>query len=91
MACHGKAGSGDRRMAKILNVDPPLMNLTQGLILQKQDSELQSIVSNGLTMMPAFKNLYTQDQIQSVVLYLRNLQFDAQSKKTPGKKKQASP
>jgi mono/diheme cytochrome c family protein len=91
LACHGKTGAGDSRMAKILNVEPILLDLTQGLVLQKPDSELLSIVSDGLTMMPAFKNLYSQEQIQSAVLYIRALQLDARTKKTPAKKKRSNP
>jgi len=91
MACHGKTGTGDKRMAKILTVDPVLLDIIHGLASQKPDSELLSIVSGGLTMMPAFNKLYTPDQVQSVVYYLRTLQLDAQTKKLPGKKKRVNP
>jgi len=64
MGCHGVSGEGNM---------PGLPNFAQGEQLFKSDSELQDSVRNGNGVMPSFIGLLTDDEISSVVAYLRTL------------------
>ena len=75
-ACHGATGAGDTPTGKMLSVksfaDPQVVSLT--------DDSLTGTLSNGAGKMPAFKNIYSGDQISALVQYLHQLQTSLQAK-----------
>ena len=68
--CHGPDGLGNTpagKIAKIVSLkDPSVVNATDG--------ELIPIVKNGKSKMPAFAGKLGDDQINSVITYIRTLQ-----------------
>jgi cytochrome c oxidase cbb3-type subunit 3 len=68
-ACHGPDGSGNTpegRMVKAQDLRVPA-------IQSKTNAELATLIANGKGKMPAFKSSLSEDQIKSVVAYIRNL------------------
>lgn len=72
-SCHGKDGKGNQAMLKMLKVDASLLNLIDKGTLDKSDEELVSIASNGLNKMPAYGKELKDEEIKSVVSYIRSL------------------
>jgi cytochrome c6 len=68
--CHGADGAGNTpagKIAKIVSLkDPSVVNATDG--------DLIPIVKNGKNKMPAFTGKLNDDQITSVMTYIRTLQ-----------------
>lgn len=79
--CHDKDAKGNARMARVLKVDPSLMNLAQGPASKLTTEELEGIVTRGKQKMPMFKRTLTPGQVQSVVEYMKSLQRAAHSGK----------
>jgi mono/diheme cytochrome c family protein len=75
--CHGKDGKGLPNMAKVLKVDPAMINLTQNAAVTMTDDQIATTVTNGNKKMPKFKGKLTADQIQDTIKYLRTLQSAA--------------
>jgi len=73
-SCHGTTGAGETRTGKMLTVksfsDSSVTNLT--------DTSLNATIANGSGKMPAFKNIFSVDQIDSLVDYLHQLQSQLQ-------------
>jgi cytochrome c6 len=68
--CHGADGVGDTpigKMAKILSFKDPS-------VVKASDDELSTIIKNGKNKMPPFADKLTDDQINSLVTYIRTLQ-----------------
>ncbi len=72
--CHGKDGKGLPNMAKVLKVDPAMINLTQNAAVTMTDDQIAATVTNGDKKMPKFKGKLTADQIQQTIKYLRTFQ-----------------
>ena len=73
--CHGPKGKGDGPVQPFLKAvygSPP--NLTALTTVQRTDGEIFGIVTNGIYVMPTFRNLLTEEQRWQVVRYLRTLQ-----------------
>ena len=68
-SCHGPDGKGQTAIGKRLN----LKDLTSGDVQNKHDSELKLIIQDGKGKMPAYKGKLTDEQIESLVTYLRAL------------------
>jgi copper transport protein len=70
--CHGTAGKGDGPLAAGLR--PPPLDLTVHVPLHP-DQDLVGFISNGVsrTAMPAFGSQFSEEEIQAVVNYLREL------------------
>jgi mono/diheme cytochrome c family protein len=66
--CHGPDGSGSQ-VGKSMNV-PDLRSPT---VQKLSDAELAQIISNGKGGMPPFKSSLNEDQIHSLVSYVRSL------------------
>ena len=66
--CHGQDGSGSD-LGKSMNV-PDLRSET---VQKLPDTELAQAISNGKGGMPSFKNSLSEDQIHSLVSYVRSL------------------
>jgi cytochrome c6 len=66
--CHGQDGGGSE-VGKSMNV-PDLRSPT---VQKLPDAELAQIISNGKGGMPSFKSSLSEDQIHSMVSYIRSL------------------
>ncbi|MBM4420348.1 MAG: c-type cytochrome [Chloroflexi bacterium] len=73
-SCHGVLGDG-RGVLGATNY-PPASDLRADTVRGKSDAELFWIVRNGLsfTAMPAFKDLFRDEDIWAMVVYMRRLQ-----------------
>lgn len=72
--CHGATGKGNGIFGQATY--PPATDLTSHDAVEKSDAQLFWIVKNGLsfTGMPSFGKQYSDQQIWSIVSYLRELQ-----------------
>ena len=66
--CHGPDGSGSE-VGKSMNVP----DLRAPVVQKLPDAELAKVISNGKGGMPPFKNSLSEDQIHSLVSYIRSL------------------
>jgi cytochrome c oxidase cbb3-type subunit III len=75
-ACHGLDGSGSDKAVNISG---------SARVRQLSDTELAGIIKNGVpgTGMPAFRT-FTENQIRSVVAYVRSLQGRREARTLPG-------
>jgi mono/diheme cytochrome c family protein len=69
MTCHAKDGSGNTPVGKSLQS----ADLRSAEVQKKSDAELTESVSEGKGNMPAFKTLLSEDEIHSVLAYVRTL------------------
>jgi len=60
--CHGADGRGE------IAGTPSFRG---GRLMMKNDSELVNIINNGRDIMPSFRGVLTNDQMQDIVAYLR--------------------
>ena len=67
-SCHGVDGSGSP-IGKSLNAP----DLRSPAVQQHSSAQWATQIANGKGNMPAFKNILTPDQIQSLVRYVRRL------------------
>ena len=72
-SCHGKDGKGNPSMAKMFKVDPSALNLLDPGTLDKKDKELALATSKGKGKMPAYEGKLKQEEIGSIISYLRSL------------------
>jgi len=79
--CHGKDAKGLPNMAKVLKVDPIIINLTRDEAVALSDEDITKTVTAGKNKMPKFKGKLTDEQVQQVVKYLRSLQTTGADKK----------
>ncbi|MBI3743091.1 MAG: c-type cytochrome [Chloroflexi bacterium] len=74
--CHGPQAQGDGTVGNFLveggYIRPP--NLTAAATKNKTDGEIFNIVTNGIVVMPIFKNLLSESDRWAVIEYLRTLQ-----------------
>ncbi|HUO57561.1 MAG TPA: cytochrome c [bacterium] len=78
--CHGKDAKGVVKMAKVLKVDPAMVDLTQGKAATMTSEDMAKTITNGNKKMPKFKGKLTDGQIQEVVSYLKSLQSAGEKK-----------
>lgn len=69
VSCHGPSGKGDGPAGLALPQRPG--DLSAPALLQQSDGELLWKISEGKTPMPAFKTAYNDNQIWSVINYIR--------------------
>ncbi len=73
--CHGPRASGDGAVGAILvengYLRPP--NLTAAGTQGRSDGEIYAIVTNGILVMPTFKNMLKESDRWAIVQYLRSL------------------
>lgn len=72
--CHGKDGKGAAKMAKVLKVDPSLVDLTRADAVKMTAEDMQKTVTNGNKKMPKFKSKLTDAQISDLAQYVKSLQ-----------------
>jgi mono/diheme cytochrome c family protein len=80
VTCHAKDGSGNTPVGKSLQS----ADLRSPEVQKKSDAELTESISEGKGNMPAFKTLLGEDEIHSVLGYVRTL---APKSDPPPKKK----
>jgi mono/diheme cytochrome c family protein len=81
LTCHAKDGSGDTPVGKSLQS----ADLRSPEVQKKSDAELTTSISEGKGNMPAFKTLISEDEIHSVLSYVRTLgKGDSTPKKKSG-------
>ncbi len=75
--CHGTTGLGDAKIGQ--NLYPPAANLTEQKTVTKTDGQLYWILQHGLSFvgMPAWTDVLSDQQMWSVVNYVRALQKQA--------------
>jgi mono/diheme cytochrome c family protein len=80
-SCHGADGKGETTMGKTLKVK----DLASPEIQNQHDSELKTLLENGKGKMPAYKSKLTDEQIESLVQYIRVLKKNKRGRiPTPG-------
>jgi mono/diheme cytochrome c family protein len=80
LTCHAKDGSGNTPVGKSLQS----ADLRSPEVQKKADAELTESISEGKGNMPAFKTLLSEDEVRSVLGYVRTL---APKSDPPPKKK----
>jgi mono/diheme cytochrome c family protein len=75
VTCHGQDGSGNTPVGKSLQV----ADLRSQEVQKKSDAELTQSVSEGKGNMPAFKTILSEDEIHTVLKYVRTLAGKADS------------
>ena len=70
--CHGSTGKGDGPLAGALQPRPVDLTIH---VPQHPDAQLREWIENGVprTAMPAWKGQFTEDEVQAIVNYLRQL------------------
>ena len=72
--CHGKDAKGVVKMAKVLKVEPVLIDLTRDEAVKLSNAVKVKTVTEGNKKMPKYKGKLTDEQIGQVVQYLESLQ-----------------
>lgn len=74
VACHGMDGQ-NTGVPFAANMSPPLPPLTSSEVQEYTDGQLKWVIDNGISPsgMPASKGTLSDDEIWSIVLYLRHL------------------
>lgn len=67
--CHGVDGSGNTAMGKKLNV----RDMRSAEVQSKSDAQLYSLIAKGKGKMPGYEKSLSQQQIQQLVAYIRQL------------------
>lgn len=68
--CHGKNGQGDGPLAAALNPKPANLATRAG---HHTDGDFAWKIANGRSVMPAFKNQLTENQIWELAHFIQNL------------------
>jgi len=69
IGCHGSDGSGQTDMGKKVGA----ANLTSSAVQQQSDAQLEKVVKGGKKKMPSFDQKLSDDEIRSVIAYVRQL------------------
>ena len=74
--CHGMEGAGDGRVNAFLTAYNyvPVPDLSDDATVEKTDGDIYGIVTDGVLVMPAFKNLLSVEDRWLLVDYVRELQ-----------------
>ena len=68
--CHGADGQGNTPAGKIAKI----VSFKDSSVVNASDVDLIPIIKNGKNKMPAFAGKLSDDQISSLVVYIRTLQ-----------------
>lgn len=74
-ACHGPTGAGETATGKILQVK----SFNDSTVTSMTDPALNGVITSGSGKMPAYQNIFSNDQISNLVQYLHQLQTNLQS------------
>ena len=74
--CHGMEGAGDGRVSAFLQAYNyvPVPDLTAEATVERTDGDIYGILSDGILVMPPFKNLLSAEDRWLLVDYVRELQ-----------------
>lgn len=72
--CHAKDGKGNPAMKGMAGGDMSKLDLTDAETAKLADSDLFTVTKAGRNKMPAYNGKLSDDQINSVVKYIRTLQ-----------------
>jgi mono/diheme cytochrome c family protein len=74
VVCHGMDGQSTG-VPFIDRISPPIPSLASGEVQQYTDGQLKWVIDNGIwpSGMPGSKDILSDDEIWSIVIYLRNL------------------
>ncbi|MBI4063223.1 MAG: c-type cytochrome [Elusimicrobia bacterium] len=72
-SCHGKDAKGSPAMAKMFKVDAAALNLVDQETGAKKDEELTRTTQKGKGKMPSFAGKLKDEEIGSIISYLRSL------------------
>ena len=74
--CHGMQGAGDGRVSAFLQAYSyvPVPDLSAEATVEKTDGDIYGILSDGVLVMPSFKNLLSAEDRWLLVDYVRELQ-----------------
>ena len=74
--CHGMEGAGDGRVSAFLQAYNyvPVPDLTAEATVERTDGDIYGILSDGILVMPSFKNLLAAEDRWLLVDYVRELQ-----------------
>jgi mono/diheme cytochrome c family protein len=75
-ACHGAAGDGQGPVARYFSPVKPV-DFRADRVRNRTDGELFWIIANGLGNMPEFRDLLSEQELWTVVLYVRQVQGSA--------------
>jgi mono/diheme cytochrome c family protein len=67
--CHGPAGAGDTVMGKKLGAK----DLKSPEVQKQSDADITNVIKNGKDKMKGFEGKLTNDEIKSLVAYVRDL------------------
>jgi len=68
-SCHGQDGAGDTSVGKSLHA----ADLRSPEVQKQSDAQLAQIISEGRGNMPSFKDSLNEEQIRTLVAYIRKL------------------
>lgn len=71
-SCHGKDGKGSPAMAKMFNVPPAALDLTQKEIAAKKGEDLEKIIADGKGKMPKYGGKLTPEAIKDLVKLIQS-------------------
>lgn len=73
-SCHGKDGKGSIEKAKMLGVQPKVLDLTSDALSKKPDVDIiDEINGGGKRIAPSFKGKFTDTEMTALVKYIRSL------------------
>ena len=67
--CHGPSGAGDTVMGKKLGAK----DLKSAEVQKQSDADINNVIKNGKDKMKGFEGKLTNDEIKSLVAYVRDL------------------
>ena len=73
VACHGKDGKGNPKMAAMLKAKPEDVDLSGDAHQKKSDADLLKIINEGKNKMPVFKGKLKDEEIRAVLAFVRTL------------------
>lgn len=87
-SCHAKNGKGNPAMVKMFKVEKSALDLTSEEFQGDTDADALKIINDGKGKMPAYKTKLKEDEIASILGYVRSL---APAKKGKSEAKEAKP
>jgi len=69
VGCHGADGKAQTDMGKMVQA----ADLTSGAVQEQSDSKLENAIKSGKKKMPSFDGKLSDDEIGSVVAYIRQI------------------
>lgn len=72
-SCHGADGKGNAAKAKVLKLDPALLNLGRDEVKDQTKEQKKAILADGKERMPAYAKKLTPAELDSVIDYTMTL------------------